>query len=132
MKFYGAEFEMKGKTPELREEIEHRSGTHQVPVLQTPENRMIADTTPLMTMLDGHFPRRRLFPPGPLGVLVHVVEEYFDEWIARMHTPQTRVRALLALADNAPPEARERFRFSGRPGGFLIPIAALLGSDASV
>ena len=83
MKFYGADFEMKGKTPELREEIEHRSGTHQVPVLHTPENWMIADTTPLMAMLDGRFPRRRLFPPGPLGVLVHVVEEYFDEWIAR-------------------------------------------------
>jgi glutathione S-transferase len=44
---------------------------------------MIADTTPLMTMLDGRFPDRRMYPDGPLGVLVHVVEEYFDEWIAR-------------------------------------------------
>ena len=83
MKFYGADFKIKGKTPELREEIERRSGTHQVPVLHTPENWMIADTTPLMMMLDGRFPSRRLFPPGPLGVLVHVLEEYFDEWIAR-------------------------------------------------
>ena len=24
-----------------------------------------------------------MFPEGPLGVLVQVVEEYFDEWIAR-------------------------------------------------
>ncbi len=79
MRFYGADFEMKRKTPEA----EQRSGTHQVPVLHTPENWMIADTTPLMTMLDERFPRRRLFPAGPIGVLVQVVEEYFDEWIAR-------------------------------------------------
>jgi len=54
-----------------------------VPVLHTPENWMIADTTPLMHLLDARFPFRRLFPPGPLGVLTQVVEEYFDEWIAR-------------------------------------------------
>ena len=83
MLFYGAEFESRSKTPDMREEIEGRSGTHQVPVLHTPENWMIADTTPLMTMLDSRFPDRRMFPHGPLGVLVHVVEEYFDEWIAR-------------------------------------------------
>lgn len=79
MKFYGAEFEFKPKIPEA----ETRSGTHQVPVLHTPENWMIADTTPLMLLLDSRFPFRRMFPTGPLGVLVHVVEEYFDEWIAR-------------------------------------------------
>ena len=83
MVFYGAEFELRSKTGESREEIESRSGTHQVPVLHTPENWMIADTTPLMTMLDGRFPDRKMYPDGPLGVLVHVVEEYFDEWIAR-------------------------------------------------
>ena len=83
MLFYGAEFELRSKTPDMREEIESRSGTHQVPVLHTPENWMIADTTPLMTMLDGRFVDRRMYPDGPLGVLVHVVEEYFDEWIAR-------------------------------------------------
>lgn len=79
MIFYGASFELKRKPPEA----EARSGTHQVPVLHTPENWMIADTTPLMHLLDTRFPRRRMFPAGPLGVLVQVVEEYFDEWIAR-------------------------------------------------
>lgn len=79
MIFYGAPFQLKRKPPEA----EARSGTHQVPVLHTPENWMIADTTPLMHLLDGRFPQRRMFPRGPLGVLVQVVEEYFDEWIAR-------------------------------------------------
>ena len=83
MVFYGAEFELRSKTSDVREEVERRSGTHQVPVLHTPENWMIADTTPLMTMLDGRFPDRTMYPKGPLGILVHVIEEYFDEWIAR-------------------------------------------------
>lgn len=84
MIFYGADFEIRRKSLELAPEIEKRSGTHQVPVLHTPENWMIGDTTPLIAMLDARFPTRRLFPEGPLGVLVHVVEEYFDEWVARV------------------------------------------------
>ena len=83
LQFYGAPFEFHNKGQNNPAEIESRSGTHQVPVLQTPENWMIGDTTPLMHMLDERFPDRRLFPTGPLGVLVQVLEEYFDEWIAR-------------------------------------------------
>jgi glutathione S-transferase len=81
--FYGIDFELRDKNAQNREEIEHRSGTHQIPVLQTPENWMIADTTPIIEMLDHRFPERRLFPAGKLGVAVHILEEYFDEWIAR-------------------------------------------------
>lgn len=51
----------------------------------------------------------------------------FEDWIARMHTPPEAVEALAALARAAAPEARERFRFSGGPGVFWIPIAALRG-----
>lgn len=83
MRFYNAEFELRAKSPDVAPEIEQRSGTHQVPVLHTPENWMIADTTPLIRLLDSRFPNRRLFPAGKLGVLVQIIEEYFDEWIAR-------------------------------------------------
>lgn len=82
--FYGAEFVIESKTEENRQQIEIRAATHQVPVLQTPENWLIADTTPLLRMLDGRFPHRRLFPEGPAGLLAHVLEEHFDEWIARV------------------------------------------------
>ncbi len=61
-----------------------RAGTHQIPVLETPENWMIADTTPILGFLDGRAPARRLFPLGPLGVLVHIVEEVLDEWVSRV------------------------------------------------
>ncbi len=84
LRFYGAPFRFEGKAPVLREMIESRSGTHQVPVLLTPENWMIADTTPLLALLDSRYPFRRLVPTGPLGVLVHVVEEVLDEWLARV------------------------------------------------
>lgn len=83
LQFYGAQYEFKQKRGEEGRQIEARAGTHQVPVLLTPENWAIADTTPIIEMLDGRFPARRLFPEGPLGILAHVVEEFLDEWVAR-------------------------------------------------
>lgn len=115
LRFYGADFELRRKTPDTAAEIEQRSGTHQVPVLHTPENWMIADTTPLLHLLDGRFPQRRLFPPGPLGVLVHIVEEYFDEWIARTmvhyrwhYAESAEFASLRMAAGNAEAAARVR------------------------
>ncbi|MCB2102742.1 MAG: glutathione S-transferase family protein [Rhodobacterales bacterium] len=83
LRFYGADWSFREKTRDNADEVRLRADTHQIPVLHTPENWMIADTTPLLHLLDGRFPNRRLFPAGPLGLLVQIVEEYFDEWIAR-------------------------------------------------
>ncbi len=83
LRWYGADFEARPKSPDVSGHVEQRAGTHQIPVLRTPENWMLADTTPILDALDGRFPARRMFPGGPLGVLVHVVEDWFDEWIAR-------------------------------------------------
>jgi len=104
MIFYGADFEIRPKGGSQAAEIERRAGTHQVPVLHTPENWMVADTTPLIAMLDSRFPARRLFPAGLLGVLTHVVEDYFDEWIARTmvhyrwHYPESAIFASERMA----------------------------------
>ncbi len=57
MRFYGASFRIEARAPENAEEVD-RARTHQVPVLRTPENWMIADTTPLLGLLDGRFPRK--------------------------------------------------------------------------
>jgi glutathione S-transferase len=81
--FYNLKFERRSKHHSDPGEIEARSGTHQVPVLQTPENWMIGDTTPIMHLVDGRAPHRKMFPDGPEGILVQIIEEYFDEWIAR-------------------------------------------------
>jgi glutathione S-transferase len=83
LRFYRAPHRIEAKDPSNAADLESRSGTHQVPVLRTPENWILSDTTPILTLLDARFPSRRLFPEGPLGVLVHVVEEVLDEWFAR-------------------------------------------------
>jgi glutathione S-transferase len=111
--FYGAPYQLRAKSPDVAEEVQARSGTHQVPVLHTPENWLIGDTTPLLELLDGRYPQRRLFPAGAIGVLVHLVEEYFDEWIARTmvhyrwHYPRSAEFAALRMTGgNAEAAAR--------------------------
>jgi len=79
-RFYGAPFRMEGRD----ETMGKRAGTHEIPVLRTPEDWAIADTTPLMGMMDARFPSRRMFPLGAPGVLVHIVEDVLDEWFNRV------------------------------------------------
>ena len=84
MRFYDLPFRHASRGLGADDEVGKRAGTHQIPVLETPENWMIGDTTPILDLLDARRPARRLFPEGPLGVLVHVVEEVLDEWTARV------------------------------------------------
>lgn len=111
--FYGADYESVSKRDTDAALVETRSGTHQVPVLQTPENWMIADTTPIMAMLDGRFPDRAMFPEGDLGVLVHILEEHLDEWIARVmvhyrwHYPDSTKFASMRIAEGNPEAAAQ-------------------------
>ena len=105
--FYGADYKFEPKQAHNAAEIESRSGTHQVPVLRTPENWMIGDTTPIMTLLDGRFPSRAMFPSGAMGAVVHILEEFLDEWVARVmvhyrwHYPESAAFAAnkIALGD---------------------------------
>ena len=82
--FYGVPFEHTQKGTNEESDLEKRAGTHQIPILVTPENWALADTTPILQLLDSRFPYCRLFPEGPLGVLVHIAEEVLDEWVARV------------------------------------------------
>ncbi len=83
--FYGAPFARVREIGEERAQLQLRAGTHQLPVLRTPENWVLADTTPIMALLDGRFPRRRLFPDGAVGFLAHVLEDVLDEWVSRVY-----------------------------------------------
>jgi glutathione S-transferase len=115
LRFYGAPHSLVRKEVLGEDEVAARAGTRQIPVLETPEGWMIADTTPLLDLLDGRFPARRLFPEGPLGVMVHVIEEILDEWLARTmvhyrwHYPENtrHVVAILLGRDVTIEEARE-------------------------
>jgi glutathione S-transferase len=134
--FYRAPFEFISKPshPDPKG-LEARVGTHQVPVLQTPEDWVIADTTPIIEMLDHRFPQRRLFPPGPLGVIAHLVEECLDEWVARVmvhyrwHYPDSAAFASEVIADGDPVRAhRNRLPSAGRRGGIHPPVGRRRGA----
>jgi len=99
--FYGADFSKQANTAELAQ----RAATHQIPVLLTPENWALADTTPIMQMLDGRFPARNLYAHGLQGLLIRVLEEYLDEWVARVmvhyrwHYPENAQFAAIRLGN---------------------------------
>jgi glutathione S-transferase len=102
--FYGVDYEIRAKTPDVAANVEARSGTHQVPVLQTPENWMIGDTTPILHLMDSRVPGRRMFPAGVQGIMVQIIEELFDEWVARVmvhyrwHYPDSAIFASERMA----------------------------------
>ncbi len=109
--FYGAPFEAVEVAfgPQGMTDVRRRAGTHQLPVLETPESWAVADTTPILFMLDGRFPRRRLFPEGPVGVLVHMIENFLDEWLGR-----TMVHYRWHYEECAGPAALEMARGDGK------------------
>ena len=82
--FYAMPFRTEAAGIGGESELAKRAGTHQIPMLETPEDWILADTTPILELLDARVPARALFPAGPLGVLVHVIEEVLDEWFARV------------------------------------------------
>ncbi|MEM7100634.1 MAG: glutathione binding-like protein [Pseudomonadota bacterium] len=82
--FYGIVYRQARKGTRDGSELESRAGSHQIPVLQTPDNWVLADTTPIMGMMDERYPARRMFSQGMPGLLVHIVEEILDEWVARV------------------------------------------------
>ncbi len=99
--FYGLEFEFLSQNPEMNQ----RAGTHQIPVLLTPENWVIADTTPIMQMMDSRVPARAMFPSGLNGLIVRLIEEFLDEWVARVmvhyrwHYPESAEFAAIKLGN---------------------------------
>ncbi len=99
--FYGAAYRQARKGTRDGSELEARAGSHQIPILLTPENWALADTTPILGVMDERYPRRRMIPTGLPGLLVHVVEEILDEWVARVmvhyrwHYPEN-IRDVLA------------------------------------
>ena len=101
--FYGLDHAMEPRGIGGDDDLGQRAGTHQIPILETPEGWALADTTPILGLLDARVPARRLFPEGPLGVLVHVVEEILDEWVARVmvhfrwHYPENTAHVISEL-----------------------------------
>ena len=79
----GLPYQHISKTLWRRRRVERLGGTHQVPVVRTPEGRWLSDSTPIITYLDSLECAPPLHGQGAQGVLIRAVEEWLDEWLPR-------------------------------------------------
>lgn len=99
----------------LSQKLEARAGTRQIPVLETPEGWMVADTTPLAHLLEGWFPSRPVLPTNPVWrVASMILEDWSDEWLVRAgmyyrwQFPESVAAACASMGrDLAPPGSPE-------------------------
>jgi len=77
-------YELVEKQPHDGSEIEKRAGSGALPVMQTPEDWVLWDSTPILAMLDGRFPERRILPETPVQRMAALLlEDWIDEWFTR-------------------------------------------------
>jgi len=76
--------EFRKKTLAMREEVEARAGTRLMPVVVTPEEEWLWDSTPIAFEMENRFPESTVLPPSPvLRIAARVLEDFFDEWPTR-------------------------------------------------
>jgi glutathione S-transferase len=67
--------------PANQEEFARRARLPLIPLLITPDDRALQDSTPILEALDAADPQRRLQPKDPLRAFCSaLLEEYGDEW----------------------------------------------------
>lgn len=72
------------KSPLAPSPLDARAGTHVIPVLHTPEDWMLWDSTPIAVLLDSRFQERRIIPTTPVQrIAARMFEDWFDEWFTR-------------------------------------------------
>lgn len=70
-------------TPQVfRDLIIPRTGVRYIPVLVTPDDVVLQDSTAIIDHLEQHFPERGIYPAGPCQKMVALLlEVYGDEWL---------------------------------------------------
>jgi glutathione S-transferase len=95
--------------PPDMEEIVRRTGVGFVPVLITPEDEMLQDTTDIIDVLEVRIPQPALLPPAPADyVLCRLFELYADEFF-----PTVSMRTRWAYPENAAELRRAFAAFAG-------------------
>lgn len=89
LRFQRVPWRWKFKTQDRSPEIEARTGTHFIPVLETPDNWMIHDTISIGPMLSQRYPEFSVVPETPLQrASAFILEDVFNHWLGRscVHT----------------------------------------------
>lgn len=69
---------------ELLNTIYPNTGLMKVPVVRTPDNEWLADSTPMMDWFEKKYPQGAVIPSDPLqGFFCRLLEDYADEWLWR-------------------------------------------------
>jgi len=98
----GVDYEFCLKTQALTEWLEASAGPHLVPVVLTPEDWMLWDSTPIAFDLERRFPGRNIVPTTPLQRMACLlIEDWVDEWL-----PRVAVHSRWMYDDNAAAIAR--------------------------
>ena len=119
-----------------REEFEARARLPLIPLVVTPDDKALQDSTPIIEALEGEFPEPSIHPDDPaLRFLSALIEEYGDEWgnklmfhhrwysevdrratalvLARSFLPDGAAAAVGALADQVRERMVGRVHFTG-------------------
>jgi len=118
-------FEEIAPTPEAYREIRRRTGLAFIPVVVTPEDATLQDTSEILDALERRFPEPPVYPPTPLQrIVAYLLELYADEFmiLAAMHyrwsfpESEAKARADFARFTNNPNAAG---KFADRMHGTL-------------
>lgn len=84
LRFLEVPYDFADKQPHDGSEIEKRASCGAIPLLQTPEDWVIWDSTPIAELLDGRFRDRPLVPRTPVQRIgAKLLEDWFEEWFTR-------------------------------------------------
>lgn len=84
LRFLDLPYEFVEKQPHDGSEIETRAGCGALPVLRTPEDWAIWDSTPIAQLLDGRIRSQPLLPATPVQRIgARLLEDWIDEWFTR-------------------------------------------------
>lgn len=121
--------------------IMRRVGWPVIPVVVTPENETLQDTTDIIDALEKRFPQASVYPNTPRQRLVALLlEVYGDEWlkIPAMHYRWTKNRdwiieefGRLAQPDLPPDERRRAGEKASRPFAGALPALGATPNSAS-
>ena len=76
--------EYRQKTLFISGEIEKAAGTRLIPVVKTPDQDYIFDTTPIALEMDKIFPGSDLLPSEAVPrITARIIEDFLDEWFTR-------------------------------------------------